>query len=200
MTKIANTLSILFQPLLSGFYCFILLAYTTDYLSAYTPIGRGVFLGIIILFTIIIPWSIMLISHKRGNISNLDISERKERTPIYLATITSMLLGDYLIFRLLGDYIFSYFMIFAIFAIAIITFINLFWKISSHACGMGIVCGFIMYLALLFSYDYVYIFCLFVILSGAVVASRLYLGKHTYGQVLAGFSLGFLPVICIMFL
>lgn len=200
MNIIAKTFSIIFQPLLSGLYCYLLLLTTTDYLQTYTQVGRLLFVGMVVLFTIIIPVAIIFLARKMGSISNLEITERKERTPIYLATITSSLVGNYLIFTILNEYIFSYFMIFAILSIAFITLVNLFWKISSHACGMGIICSFTLYLSLLFSYDYIYIFCLAVILSGCVIASRLLLEKHTQMQVLAGFVVGILPILYIMFI
>ncbi len=195
MKIFSKIISFIFQPIFAGLYCCLIMLATTTHFDSYNAMGKTVFFSIIAGFTIILPMLIILIAYRLGKISDLGMTERSQRTPIYLATITSNLLAIFLIFRVVQDYIFAYFMVFALFSVALITFINLFWKISSHTCGMGIISSFVIYLAMLFDYDYVYLFSLVVLVSGVVAFARLYLNKHTLAQVFAGYFAGLIPLV-----
>lgn len=195
MKKFSEVISFLFQPIFTGLYCCLIMLATTDHFNSYNALGKTVFFSIIAMFTIVVPLLIILIAYRMGKISDLGMTERSQRTPIYLATITSNLVAIFLVFKVVQDYIFAYFMVFALFSVAIVTFINLFWKISSHTCGVGIISSFVIYLAMLFDYDYVYLFSLVVLVSGIVAFARLYLNRHTLAQVFAGYFAGLVPLV-----
>ncbi len=78
----------------------------------------------------------------------------------------------------------------AIMLIAIL--ITLIWKISAHMFGIGGIIGGVMSISYFVerSNPY-YLFMILLIIAGMIGTSRLILKRHTLGQVIGGFLLGF---------
>jgi len=143
----------------------------------------------IISSTIIVPCLAIWILYTRGKISDLNLSVRHERTPIYLISMTSALVCAYLMFAFLDIYFFVFFWVFAILSVALTALVNLWWKISIHSCGMGILCSFMVLMSMLYSIDILWL-CGSLFVAGAVMTSRCLLGAHTVEQTLTGFGVG----------
>lgn len=190
MIKISKVVSIIFHPIFIALYCALIMYITTDIAGSYSVLGNIMFLVLIILFTIAIPCLLIWYRYKQGKISDLELSERSQRTTVYLQTITSSLICAYLIFAVLQSYMFVLFFVFAIFSLAFLTVVNIWWKISIHSCGMGILCGFIVFLSLFYSVDIVWWLGASILFSGVVMTARCVLNAHTLGQVVAGFGAG----------
>jgi len=79
-------------------------------------------------------------------------------------------------------------------SILIIVLINLKWKISAHAAGIGGLSGAIFGVCYRTAINPVWLLVLFLFISGVVSLSRLELKAHTPGQVLAGYVVGFIMV------
>jgi len=202
MIKIAKLVSIIFHPVFITLYCAVIFIINPKNSAFYSSLEKVIFFGIIILFTLIIPCLIMLYKYKQGKISDITLTNRSERTPIYLLSIASSLICAYFLLILVNAYIFVLFMIFALFSVATITFINLKWKISIHSCGMGILTGFTLFFAVYFYQNPVYWFCSVVFLSGLVMTCRCILGVHSVWQVTAGYFVGLIftaaPIIILL--
>jgi hypothetical protein len=82
--------------------------------------------------------------------------------------------------------------------------INRWWKISAHLAGIGGVVALIYFLTgsqLMLPSFPLFLIVLWTLLAGALGSARIYMGRHTLGQVLAGFANGFFWVyICTAFL
>lgn len=190
MIKISKVISVIFHPIFIALYCVSVMYITTDIAESYSVWGNITFWGLIILFTIAIPCLLIWLRYKHGKISDLELSERSQRTTVYLQTITSYLICAYLIFVVLQSYLFVLFFVFAIFSLAFLTVVNIWWKISIHSCGMGILCGFMVFVSLFYSVDTVWWLSTSILFSGVVMTARCILNAHTLGQVVAGFGAG----------
>ena len=72
------------------------------------------------------------------------------------------------------------------------------WKISMHMTAIGGLCGFLLVWGMNYQGDVRNAFILFLLLSGILATSRLYLKKHTPLQVYLGFLFGLFFVFGIL--
>ena len=70
------------------------------------------------------------------------------------------------------------------------SFVNIWWKISTHSAGIGGVTGALLAFAFRFNFNPVWWLCLVILLAGAVGTSRIILRQHTVAQVIYGYLLG----------
>jgi membrane-associated phospholipid phosphatase len=76
-------------------------------------------------------------------------------------------------------------------SVLLATIITSRWKISLHALGMGILSGFTLAYYQQMNEFYVWVLPLVLLLSGWVLAMRMYLGAHDLKQSIVGFFIGF---------
>ena len=191
MKQFANVISILFHPLLMTTYG-MLLALNYTFLALHPVRLRLYELGGVILSTAVIPGLLIMLMVKSGAVTDLELSNRRERAVPYLIVLTSNMICLFYLFRLpLPAWLLMLF-IGSCLAMFLALCINFVWKISVHALGIGGLLGAIMIVArLLMSNPYQLIIIVF-LFSGLVATSRIILKKHTPMQVYAGFLLGFI--------
>jgi hypothetical protein len=136
----------------------------------------------------ILPFSILWYWFKKGKISDLDFSNRKERTPIVLIILFCWILALILTWTLAGPRLIIMMLISAIITGVLVLIINLFWKTSNHTLAATII-GFLV--TYLYGWNYWWIF----ILIPLAFWSRLLLKKHNIWQLASGVILG-----CIFFI
>ncbi len=190
MENLTKTVSVIFHPIFIPLYCTIMLYTNTNVSTLYSVWGNIAFWGLIVIFSVILPSLLIWIRYKQGKISNLQLTERGERTAVYLQTITLLMICAYLLFMVFKAYTFVFFFVFAIFSLSFMTIVNMWWKISIHSCGMGILSGFVIFLSLLYDIPVIWWLSITIILSGLVMTSRCLLQAHTMGQTVAGFFTG----------
>ena len=76
--------------------------------------------------------------------------------------------------------------------------VNLKWKLSEHMAGMGGIVGGLVSFSALFSYNPVWWLCLFILVAGILGSARIILQHHTLGEVLAGFTVGFVCSLLVL--
>ncbi|MDE6449145.1 MAG: hypothetical protein K2L41_03580, partial [Muribaculaceae bacterium] len=111
----------------------------------------------------------------------------------YIVTILSYIGSGAYLWKISAPAWMTAFMMGAAALLAIILFINLVWKISGHAAGMGGLTALSVFLVykgycILPS---LWLPCSIIVISGIVCSARLLLGRHTLGQVAAGYALAF---------
>lgn len=152
------------------------------------------FMLIIFLITFLIPVVSISFLRVTNTINSFKLNNRKERI-IPFSFIS--------VFYLTATFLFIYkvqmgpsinLVLGTITAIIIfITVITFFWKISAHSAGVGGMLGFMLAFYLKDpQFGNLWILALIVIISGAVMSSRLYLNVHNPRQVYAGALIGFL--------
>ena len=195
MKRISEILSVLFSPLLVPTYGMILAAFLT--ILRYLPVNLlCTAVGITFVITCLIPVSIIMALFRSGMVSDPGLNERKERYLPYGAVVLCYLGCGFFFFKASAPLWLPMFFAGAALATVINVAVNYWWKISAHAAAMG---GLVALLFRIVASHYaLYNMNLWlsavIILAGAVMTARVYLGRHTLWQGLAGCANGFICV------
>ena len=185
----AHFFSALLSPMLMPTYGVFLVLWCS-FLNA-NPVGdRVAALMVVFGITCILPIVFIALLHNFKVIRDKRLDERAERSIPYVFAILCYVAAYFYLNHIHAPQWFSAFMAGGALACAVSFVVNLKWKISAHMAGMaGIV-------ALLFelhsptnrleAFDLSWILWLSILLAGVLGSSRMVLGRHTLGQVLAG--------------
>jgi len=201
MKTFLKIISIVFQPLLMPSYGMIMLM-NMDVFSPLPLLWRSIAVGGTFVFTGILPTVPILLMLRKGDVSNVFISKREERTMPYLFSFLAYVFWALFMWRTMQFPTFLVAMGFgAAFSIFIIVFINLKWKISAHLAGMGGLTGAIFGVCYRMAINPVWLLGTVLLISAVVAIARIELKAHTPAQTLAGFLVGFVVLFlpCIFF-
>ncbi len=191
MKKFYEIISLIFQPLLMPTYAMAMLM-NMNIFQPMPIFWRWVALIGTLIFTGVFPAIPILMLMKRGEVNDLFISKKEERTMPYLFSFLAYVFWALFMWRTLQFPVFIVAMgMGSAVSIFIIVFINLRWKISAHTAGMGGFCASIFGVCYRTAINPIWLFVIVLSISGVVALSRLELKAHTPGQVLAGFLVGF---------
>jgi membrane-associated phospholipid phosphatase len=189
-----KTVSLVFQPLLMPTYAMILLM-NMDIFMPMPAIWRWVAIIGTLMFTGILPALPIWLMMKRGEIKDMFISRKEERTMPYLFSFMAYVFWSLFMWRTLQFPTFIVAMgMGSALSIFIVVFINLKWKISAHLVALGGFCGSIFGVCFRTAINPVWLFGIIFGISALVALSRIELKAHTPGQTLAGFAIGFILV------
>jgi membrane-associated phospholipid phosphatase len=193
----------LFMPILMPVYALLLVMYTPSQpfnlsdensLFIFSNQNKVAILSNYILFTVIAPVAMYSIFLKLNIIKTIQLDDKKERNmPMILMAIFCFLL--FYTFNsiqvVLPKYVYGLCLAGGI-IITLFSILNIYFKISLHATGVGILTGFVFaYISeQLFFQLWILIFVLLV--SGIVLSSRLYLNKHNSIELISGYFLSFI--------
>ena len=201
MDKILKYLSVFFSgafhPILAPFYGFLILL-DVSILQIMPQVYRNLLLLIVLIFTTIIPIIFIFILKKLKVISSVALRERKERLIPYIIIIACYIFCTVLLlkFRLPGWSLGM--LIGSCFSLVTLLIVNLKWKISAHATGLGGILACIMYLYFFQACVSIDFLSLVILITGAVGSARVFLGRHTIAQVIAGYANGFAWVLLLI--
>ena len=194
MKSFYKIISLIFLPLLVPTYAMILLM-NMDVFLVLPVLWRWIAIIGTLIFTGVLPALPIILMLKRGDINDLYISKREERTMPYLFTFMAYVFWALFMWRTMQFPLFIVAMgMGSAISVFIIIIINLKWKISAHASGMGGLCGAVFGVSYRTAINPVWLIGMVLLLSALVALSRLELKAHTPGQVLAGFVVGFAAV------
>jgi len=190
---LANILSVGFQPILMPILCLVLLYQFNDsvnFLHEKDSILKMYILGI--TFTIIIPLLVFGFFYWMGWVSDVNLTQRKERVlPFFISIL--LFSGFYYFAKIdpkINDFILPILFGFIV-GTLIANIITSVWKISIHALGISSAWGAVVVSSMAFN-DYVpWLLILLGLLAFGVSWSRLWLNRHTLLQLVAGGFLGF---------
>ena len=190
MRLLANIISGMFHPLLMVTYGLIL-AFSFTYLVIYPPMMKLLLVGGTFLSTAVIPGIFLFFMVKSGAATDMELSNRRERVLPYLVFISSVVVCAFYMIKMMMPFWFVSLLLGVCLALIIALVINVFWKISAHAIGVGGLLGGVMGVAYTHVMNPYWFFIFMFIVVGVVGSSRIYLEKHTPMQVFAGYILGF---------
>ena len=196
--KLALLLSVVFQPLLMPSLVFGLLFFAVPQASSIPDSFKVRLFYLIVASTLLIPMVLMLGLRWSGMVKSLHFEEKSDRrTPFILVTLFYLLTTYFLKEKTELDPILWQGMGIIAFAVALLTGITFFWKMSAHMTGIGGVLGVLAVLAIYFpSLNLAYLLVATLLLGGLVASARLYLDAHSPAEVYVGLLVGF--VICWM--
>lgn len=161
--------------------------------SLYHLSGRNKFAILLIFFvcSVLAPGLTLLLLIQRKIISTIEIDDRKERLiPLLITAGYCLVLYLFFLFvpsnAQLPKYIYAL-PLSGFITISLFAWINMYTKISLHACGAGILAGLIFAYCANSIYFNFSLLMIAVFVAGFVLSSRIYLNKHTLAQVLYGF-------------
>ncbi len=142
-----------------------------------------IFMGaVLFLLEVIFPVALFILFLKKKLITDIDLTQRRER-PLYFSCLFLLAALGSLLGYVVGTRPFFLIQLVELFLIGGMTLITLFWKISGH---MMINAAGIFFLNYFFGWQYWWLFFLLL----PVGWSRWYLHKHDLWQLLAGALLG----------
>lgn len=195
VTRFANVISWVFVPLLMPVYG-ILLIFSLSFLSLAPFHTKMVFTLIVFGANFLVPMILVFLLKKLGLISDIGLNGRKERLIPYIITIVCLAgTGLFLYLKSAPLWVAMFFEGGAL--AGLINFlVNFRWKISAHAAGIaGLVAMLIQVVKEGPSApDMVWWIVSAIVIAGLLGSARVWLGRHTLMQVLAGSAVGFLCV------
>ena len=191
---IAQLTSWLLHPLLIPVIGFVIFFQFPTYLQLiYSPQDRLSLFILIATTTFVVPSLTTLLFIVIFRYNDLQLPEAKNRRLPLLATAIYYSAGYYLIkIKIPLPMPLQLYFLGALLAVVLNMFINRYYKISSHAIGVGGLFGGVLSFMYLFHIGQVGPLVICTFLMGIVATSRLYLQAHTPSQVYFGLLLGFL--------
>ncbi len=182
-------ISYLFHPLfipVAGTYAYFLIT------PKYSPpeFESGNILPIFIL-TVIIPIIFFLILKNMGLITSVFLPAVKERKYPYYISLALLLMVVYKVIP--NNFIIElHYYFLGLIAATMSSLLLLFFKFKSsmHLMGMGSLFMFLVCLSVHFETNIIIALSLFILATGVVASSRLYLNAHSRAEVLIGFFIG----------
>lgn len=195
----AHVLSDVFSPMLVPSYALVAALTLTPMALLPTSPKVWAILGVFFI-TCVLPMLFILMLIRMGRVSDTAITDRRERTAPYCATIVCYA-GAALFLRYLhAPYWVQNFYIGAALVGVISLVITRRWKISAHTGALAGLVAIVFWMTGrgLIMEGGLWWLCAAVAVLGGVAWARLYLDKHTVLQTLAGAALGFVTELIML--
>ena len=195
VSRIASLLSWILVPLMMPVYATMLLFGLSPLAAA--PFGTKTVVTLIILaINVALPMMLVYLLKLFGIVRDVGLNERKERLIPYIITMVA-LSGSAWFWASNGAPRWIVLFYAGGAAAAFVNFgFNFRWKISAHAAGIaGVVAMLVRMRMEWLPSDGIFVWTIvWVLLAGILGSARVWLGRHTAWQVLAGYAVGFLGV------
>ena len=184
--------SFVFHPLVIVTYLFIALYNIGG--NGFSAVKERLFLewlGIVFLSTVFFPFLAIMILRFTGLISDAFMHAPKDRILPLTATLIFYVWAFYFFeHKALAPLLLKSLLLGAVFSIILDFFINIFYKVSVHTTSAGMMPGNILAFMIIEPSTNASIFIIAIIAAMLVGWIRWWLGAHTLGQILLGYSIG----------
>ena len=193
--KLARILSAVFSPLLVPTYG-MALALWLSVLAIIPPSLKWGLTGVVFIITAGIPAVGIMTMLRTGQVSDAGLNNRTERTVPYIIVTVCYFISALFLQRAGLPMWIPLFFAGAGVASVVSIIINRWWKISAHAAAMGGLVAMLFRMVALGQNIYAMEWWITgaILAAGLVMSARVYMKRHTLGQVLAGAANG---VICV---
>lgn len=191
---ISLVLSVVFQPLLMPTLVFGLLFFAVPQATTLPEVIKLRLFYLVTVATLLIPMVLLIGMRLSGLVRSLHFEAVKDRrVPFLVVTLFYLLTTLFLKQKTDLDPILWQGMGVMTVAVAFLTGVTFFWKMSAHMIGLGGLLAVVWVMGTYFgSFSVVYLLMLSLGLAGIVASSRLYLDAHRPVEVYAGLLAGFL--------
>lgn len=187
----ARVLSLVFTP----FYLPIvglLALFTFSYMSLLPWQYKLVVLGMVYIFTILVPTLLIHFYCKYQGWNLIQLGARERRMIPYIISILCYFCCYYLMIMMHIPSFMARILLAALAIQVMCAIINIWWKVSTHTAAIGGVLGALVAFSFLFAFNPIGWICLVIIIAGMVGSSRIILMQHSLSQVVVGFVTGML--------
>lgn len=132
----------------------------------------------LLLLEIIIPFGIFAVFYARGLIGDIDVIDRRQRILPFIVAIIFFSISV-ILSKMTGNLLLFHFQLILLMLLSVSFVITLFWKISLHT---GVITSAFIILLIFSGFQYAPLG----IIIPLVYWSRLFLKRHTHGQLIAG--------------
>ena len=188
---LVQSLSNIFHPLLVLTYTALVICFFTR-MKVLPFQVKAWFTGMVFLYTLILPVLIITLLHVTNVIGHWALRDRRDRMLPFFTNFVCYLVNAIVLTRtgFLPDWV-----LMPYYGSVILTFVAWIvswkWKISAHASANAAGATFFLMLYFYFPESmHLWLPLFAIIVVGAVCSTRVYLGRHTLGQVAAGTLLG----------
>jgi hypothetical protein len=187
---LANIISVVFHPLMMPLYG-LLIIFSAPTLFGYTPFTvKKLLLIIVLMNNLLLPVMLIVYLRFRKLISSFVIDNREERVLPMVLTTFFYYVTVFIFIRYRIPVFIKAFMLSAAIISSVILIINFWFMISIHAAGTGALFALVLVLSFGMHTPLTWFLIAVILISGAVISSRLLLGSHTPREAWSGFLLG----------
>jgi len=194
---VSRIVSMVFTPFYLPLFGMMILFFLT-YLNQMSLAYRLSILGVVYIFTILLPTLLIHFYRRYQGWSLLELGLRDRRMFPYIISIICYFTCFYLLSRYNVASFVGRILIAALLIQVICALINVWWKVSTHTAAIGGVLGALMAFAFLFNFNPTLWLCLVFLVAGIVGSSRMILLQHSLSQVLTGFGIGLVTAFLII--
>ena len=192
MKNIARLLSLVFRPSLYPLVGHaILFAFT--YLSLLPWDFKLWVLSAVYVFTVALPYALIFLTRKLNRWSRQDMYQQHRRYMVYCINIICYVSCIYVFSNLYLPSFMGVILIVSLMVQCVCALVNMWHKVSRHSAGTGLIIGALLAYSYIFTFNPTWWLCVAILLSGAVMSSRMMLNNNTLGQVLSGTFIG---IVC----
>lgn len=194
MHQVARFFSYVFHPLWMPALVFFLALRTDPYLRAFFPKELSILFILMLGINIVAPGLSVLFMLRNKLISDIEITQRKERIVPFFIVLMYYLITYTMLRRAELPVPVSIYSMFlgVILTLLIAILVNSVWKISIHMMASGGMVGTFLGLFQIHSYGDPGMLIVLLAIATLLAFSRIYQGKHSVAQVYAGFLVGVL--------
>lgn len=194
---LSRAVSMVFTPFYLPLVGMIILFFFT-YMSELNLGYRLSILGMVYLFTILLPTFLIRLYRKHQGWDLFELGKQERRMVPYIISILCYSACFYVmsvrnVASFMGRIVIAALVIQVLCAV-----INVWWKISTHTAAIGGVVGALMAFSVLFYFNPVWWLCLVFFVAGLVGTSRMILLQHSLLQVVSGFGVGLVSAFLII--
>lgn len=194
---LSRAVSMVFTPFYLPLVGMIILFFFT-YMSELNLGYRLSILGMVYLFTILLPTFLIRLYRKHQGWNLFELGKQERRMVPYIISILCYSACFYVmsvrnVASFMGRIVIAALVIQVLCAV-----INVWWKISTHTAAIGGVVGALMAFSVLFYFNPVWWLCLVFFVAGLVGTSRMILLQHSLLQVISGFGVGLVSAFLII--
>lgn len=194
---LSRAVSMVFTPFYLPLVGMIILFFFT-YMSELNLGYRLSILGMVYLFTILLPTFLIRLYRKHQGWNLFELGKQERRMVPYIISILCYSACFYVmsvrnVASFMGRIVIAALVIQVLCAV-----INVWWKISTHTAAIGGVVGALMAFSILFYFNPVWWLCLVFFVAGLVGTSRMILLQHSLLQVVSGFGVGLVSAFLII--
>ena len=194
---LSRAVSMVFTPFYLPLVGMMILFFFT-YMSELNLGYRLSILGMVYLFTILLPTFLIRLYRKHQGWNLFELGKQERRMVPYIISILCYSACFYVmsvrnVASFMGRIVIAALVIQVLCAV-----INVWWKISTHTAAIGGVVGALMAFSVLFYFNPVWWLCLVFFVAGLVGTSRMILLQHSLLQVVSGFGVGLVSAFLII--